>query len=269
MTRQSPVSRTGASQAYRWGVAALLVSLAYFCTFVAIRDQPFLSHLQAVGRNITSLAMAAYVAHAVILRWISRLGGHRMWLAHAAASVGFALLWYWLLSIMAAILDAQSAIRFSVNPFLRHEAGGWQFLQGLFAYVGLAALTTLEGRPSGGGIVVIASPGSDVQDRFLLRSKEDVVTLAAREIVSILSADDYSEIVTTSGKHLVATTLAEFERMLEAPRFARVHRSAIANLDHMQRAEPVGGGRMILRMIHGSDLPVSRSGAKLLRERAL
>ncbi len=269
MTQQAPISLQGSARRYRWGIATLTVALAYLGTFAAIRDQPLLSHLEAVGRNLISLAVAAFAVRAVILRWILPLEGARMWLAHGIASVGFALLWYWLLSITAGILDAQSAIRFSVNPFLRNEAGGWQFLQGLFAYVGLAALTVLEHRPAGSGIIVIENPASDLQGRFLLRNREDVISLAAGDIVSIISADDYSEMVTTSGKHLVATTLAEFERLLDGRCFARVHRSAIANLDHMQRAEPVGGGRMILRMRQGPDLPVSRSGAKFLRERAL
>jgi hypothetical protein len=269
VTEQAPLSVRARGPAGRWGVAALLVAFVYFLTFLAIREQPLLSHLEAVARNLVSLLLAAAAARAAIRRWIAPLTGAPAWLAHAAAALAFSLLWYWLLSIAAAMFDAQSALRFSVNPFLRHEAGGWQFLQGLFAYAALAALTLLELRPAQGGIIVVNGSASSPEDRFLLRGGEDVVTLPAADIVSITSADDYSELVTVSGRHLVATTLAEFEGLLDARRFARVHRSAIANLDHMLRAEPAGGGRMILRMREGPDLPVSRSGAKLLRERAL
>jgi two-component system, LytTR family, response regulator len=51
------------------------------------------------------------------------------------------------------------------------------------------------------------------------------------EIVCVLADGDYSRVITTTGReHLVLRSLADWERRLPADRFARIHRSAIANL---------------------------------------
>jgi len=88
-------------------------------------------------------------------------------------------------------------------------------------------------------------------------------------IVSITGADDYAEVATLHGKHLVRLTLAEFEKALDGARFIRVHRSRIVNVDRVSRAEPAGGGRMLLHMENGEMISTSRAGARLLRDRVL
>lgn len=263
------IGESKAAPQRRWAVAFLCVALAYLLVFLASREATLVGHVQAVLRNVLSLAIAAAAARAVIVRSILPLTGRAFWFAHGALCVAFSIGWFWLLTLAAAMLDAGSATRFTVAPYLIGAGMVWQLLQGLHAYAAIAALTTLEQRPSGGAVIAIDKAGLEETGRFLLREGEDLTTIAAIDIVSITGADDYAEVVTTRGAHLVATTLAEFETLLGNRRFVRVHRSAIANLDHLGRAEPVGGGRMILRMTRGPDLPVSRNGARLLREGAL
>ena len=101
------------------------------------------------------------------------------------------------------------------------------------------------------------------------RRAKTLLQLELATDVSVVGADDYSEVVTTSSRHLVATSLFEFEKSLDGRKFVRVHRSAIANLQHVRRGEPTGGGRMLLYLENGPDLPVSRAGAKRLRHAAL
>ncbi|WP_176472961.1 LytTR family DNA-binding domain-containing protein [Sphingomonas lenta] len=48
-----------------------------------------------------------------------------------------------------------------------------------------------------------------------------------------------------------------------------MHRSAIVNLDRVVRAEPAGGGRLLLHMEAGGVVQASRAGAKLVREQLL
>ena len=86
-----------------------------------------------------------------------------------------------------------------------------------------------------------------------------------RRIVTITGAQDYSEVTTLEGRHLVRMGLGEFEERLDSHRFIRVHRSAIINFDHLDRLEPAGGGRMIAHMASGDSIEVSRSGAQALR----
>lgn len=76
-------------------------------------------------------------------------------------------------------------------------------------------------------------------------------------------------VATTSGRHLVRMTLGDFEQALQSVRFIRVHRSHIVNVARIERAEPAGGGRMLLHMDNGEAVQTSRAGTRLLRDRIL
>lgn len=268
MTTTPTAARTAAGPRTFWTVGLSASALAYLAVFALTRDAPLWHDLRATGLNVAALALAVLGARAVLRRWILPLGGWRMWAAHAALAAAFALMWAWLLYVATGIAESGSLRRFDVVPFLIGAAERWQMMQGLFAYAAVAAATVLEHRPAG-ALLVLDNAAPDYRERFLLRRDGEVLSLAAADIVSVIGADDYAEIVTTQGTHLASTTLETLEGALDSRRFLRVHRSAIANLDRIVRAEPVGGGRMTLVMSAGPDLAVSRSGARRLREHLL
>jgi len=101
--------------------------------------------------------------------------------------------------------------------------------------------------------------------RYLTRIGDEIVPINVCEIVSITGAQDYAEVATLAGRHLVRMSLSEFERRLDPSRFVRVHRSTIVNFDHFARAEPAGNGRMLAHMVTGDVVQVSRAGAQTLR----
>ena len=105
--------------------------------------------------------------------------------------------------------------------------------------------------------------------RYFIRSRDEIQPIDVDSIVSIAGADDYAEVTTVDGKHLVRMTLAEFEKSLDPARFIRIHRSRIVNVDRISRAEPAGGGRLLLHMEDGEAIPASRTGSRLLRDRVL
>ena len=251
-----------------WAISLCVTGLCYTAIFAATRSRPFLLDIQAAALNCGSLALTALSARAALKRWVLPLTGWKAWAAHGVAAGGFAFAWTWLLYVATGIAQSGSVDRFSVIPFLQGPAQQWQLMQGLFAYAAVAALTALEDRPAG-AMLVLDAASPEFRQRFLAKSDGDVVSLAARDIVSISGADDYAEVVTLQGRHLVSTTLGDFEAALDPARFLRVHRSVIANLDYIVRAEPAGGGRMTLFMSDGPNLAVSRAGAKRLRERLL
>jgi hypothetical protein len=254
----------------RLELAALsLVGSLYFLVFATTRDQPISDTVEATARNLFSLALAVALARPLIARllawpkWQQAAG-------HVGLAAAFSLFWLWTLTVLGALLGAESALRFTVAPFLFGPAAAWQLLQGLFAYGLLAALLALQARPAAmTGLIIMDDLSKTAPDRFLVRSDEEIVPLAASRIVSIAGADDYAEVTTVDGTHLVQTRLAEFEGRLDPAHFLRVHRSAIVNLDRLVRAEPSGGGRMLLIMEAGPDVSASRTGAKALRERLL
>lgn len=72
----------------------------------------------------------------------------------------------------------------------------------LFAFASVAALTVLEHRPAG-SLLILDSAYPDFRDRFLLKADDNVLSLAACDIVSITGADDYAGVATPRGKPLV------------------------------------------------------------------
>lgn len=251
-----------------WTISLIVIGLCYTIIFASTRSRPLWLDIQAAALNCGSLGLTALAGRAVIRRWLLSLDGWRMWGAHLGLAAVFSVVWAWLLYVVTGIAQSGSISRFAVVPFLQGPAQQWQMMQGLFAYASVAALTVLEHRPAG-SLLILDKADPEFRDRFLLKADDDVLSLAARDIVSITGADDYAEVVTPRGTHLVSTTLGEFEAALDTARFLRVHRSAIANLDYIERAESAGGGRMRLFMKNGPDLAVSRAGAKRLRERLL
>ncbi len=107
------------------------------------------------------------------------------------------------------------------------------------------------------------------RSRYFVRIGEELRPLDIDTVVSIAGADDYTEVRTLSGKHLVRVTLAEFAESLDPAKYVRVHRSWIVNIHRIVRAESAGGGRLLLHMETGQTISTSRTGAKLVRDRVL
>ncbi len=105
--------------------------------------------------------------------------------------------------------------------------------------------------------------------RYFVRIGDELRPLDIDNVVSIGGADDYAEVRTLSTKHLVRVTLAEFAKSLDPAKYVRVHRSWIVNVHRVVRAEPAGGGRLLLHMETGQTISTSRAGAKLLRDRVI
>lgn len=105
--------------------------------------------------------------------------------------------------------------------------------------------------------------------RYFVKIGEELRPLDIDLVVSINGADDYAEVSTTTGKHLVRMTLASFAKSLDASKYVRVHRSWIVNTCRVVRAEAAGGGRLLLHMETGQTISTSRDGARLFRNRVL
>lgn len=181
---------------------------------------------------------------------------------HVIAGALFSLLTYWLITVMLGIAGAASVVEFSVRPF-PHPASSWQLLQNITTYGIIATLAYLHGRPAS---TTVALPAAAALSRYFIKSGDDFIPMDVDKIISISGADDYSEVATLDGKHLARMTLAEFEQALDPSRFLRVHRSRIISVRHVQRAEPAGGGRLLVHMENGESIPASKSGSKRLRE---
>jgi DNA-binding LytR/AlgR family response regulator len=182
----------------------------------------------------------------------------------------YTLLSYWLLIVLLGAVNAFSVIQFNVEPF-PVRASVWQMLENATVYAVIAALA-YRGIRHAEVRLVLAGGEEETRpglSRYFIRSGDEIQPIDVHSIVTISGADDYAEVATLDGKHLVRMTLAEFEKSLDPVRFIRIHRSRIVNVERIARAEPAGGGRLLLHMQDGEMISASRSGSRLLRDRVL
>jgi two-component system LytT family response regulator len=97
---------------------------------------------------------------------------------------------------------------------------------------------------------------------------KDIVLLPTAEITHFVADRAMVAIHTREGQgYTTELTLAELEEKLDPRRFFRAHRSAIINLDHLVRLEPVEGARYVAVLDGDARVEVSRTASRRLRER--
>jgi hypothetical protein len=251
-------------------VSAPIVFAAYTLTILLARDMPLALALGGGVANTIPTVLFGLAAYHMVGTWLVERPARVQIAGHLLLGSVYAALCYWLLLVMLAVVNSASLVRFNVQPF----AGGvslWQLLQNLTVYGLIAALAYI--RPSAPSVTVLFEQGdaqrSPSLTRYFIRTGEDIQPIDVDTIISIAGADDYAEVRTLNGSHLVRLTLAQFEESLDAARFIRVHRSRIINVDCVVRAEPAGGGRMLLHMRNGEMITASRSGSRLFKEHVL
>lgn len=209
-------------------------------------------------------------AYALIRSWLVKQRVATQVAGHILLCVGYALVSYWLLIVMLGAVSGLSVIKFEVVPF-PVRASVWQMLENGTVYGIIASLAYVGIRPRDVTVVLAGDEDSTRVglSRYFIRSGDEIQPIDVNSIVSIAGADDYAEVTTLVGKHLVRMTLADFEKSLDPQRFIRVHRSRIVNFERILRAEPAGGGRLLLHMEGGEIIPASRSGSRLFRDRII
>jgi len=95
--------------------------------------------------------------------------------------------------------------------------------------------------------------------RFIVRNRERVLFLKESEIDWIEAADYYVSIHSGGKSHLLRRSLASLESDLDPARFARVHRSAIVNLDRVRELQPLFRGDSLLLLEDGTRVRLSRA----------
>ena len=101
-------------------------------------------------------------------------------------------------------------------------------------------------------------PTSSVE-RFLVRGVNHLYFVRTIDVEWIDSASNYVRLHVGGRVHFLRETIKGIVGRLPGDRFVRVHRSAIVNLDFVQRLEPQEHGEYLITMRDGSRLTSSRS----------
>ena len=249
-----------------WIAGTALLWLSYAFVFLGTRGgSPGRAAVDSLC-NVLPLSLLAVAVRAILKGEVMR---HTTWaqsLWHAALAIGFSFTWYATLLLLLALGDDLRGAGFHISGF-GGPALTWQAFQGLLLYATIAAVcyALRGGREAASVTIVQEQPRPLPLTRYLIRNDDELTPVDVDDIVSIAGAQDYSEVVTRDGMHLVRLSLAEFETRLDPARFVRVHRSAIVNLHRLNRTEPAGSGRLLAHMDNGDVIKVSRSGMQALR----
>ena len=109
--------------------------------------------------------------------------------------------------------------------------------------------------------------GAAPADRLVVRSGETILVIPAHEIDWCAAEDNYVQIHAGPKRHLVRMTMRRLEELLPRTTFARIHRSAIVNVERVRECAPLGGGEYRLTLVNGARLVVSRSYRAAVLER--
>lgn len=248
--------------------ATLVVFATYTMVLLVARGGGLWETLLGAIANTIPVVLLGLAARSLIIQYVAGRSLWRRLAGHTVVGLAFITLSYWSLLVLLGLVYGVSATEFDVRPF-DHRAMAWQSLQNLTTYGLIAALSHLQMRPPPSDVEPVAAriEAPDTPARYFVRIGDHIRPIDLAEVISIVGADDYAEIRTRTGRHLVRMTLVEFETTLDAARFARVHRSRIVNLDRVERAEPAGNGRLLLHMEDGDMIQTSRAGARLVRDR--
>jgi two-component system LytT family response regulator len=103
------------------------------------------------------------------------------------------------------------------------------------------------------------------QGRIAIRSDQGVYFVRISEIDWLEAFGNYVKVHVGSQEHLLRDSLKCFEERLDPNRFLRVHRSAVVNLDSIERLEPWFHGEYSVFLRDGTKLTSSRTYSERLR----
>lgn len=95
--------------------------------------------------------------------------------------------------------------------------------------------------------------------RFAVKGTGRVFFVKQEDIDWVEAADNYVCLHVGNDTHLLRETMNAIETRLDTGRFARIHRSAIVNLDRIKELRPWFHGEYVVVLQSGSELTLSRS----------
>ena len=102
-------------------------------------------------------------------------------------------------------------------------------------------------------------------NKVFVRQNDLIFPLDVKEIVWLQANGDYVNIYTADEKYLTNGTLSDFAGRIINDNFLQIHRSAIVNLNQIEKIEE-HGRTLLLYMKNGAEVQASRSGAQALRK---
>jgi len=107
--------------------------------------------------------------------------------------------------------------------------------------------------------------GKKYVDRLVIRSGGRVLFLRVDEVDWVEAAGNYVRLHAGSEEYLYRETMARLEAMLDPERFARIHRSAMVNVERVKELQPMFHGDYAVILRNGRQLTLSKGYRGRLR----
>jgi two-component system LytT family response regulator len=116
---------------------------------------------------------------------------------------------------------------------------------------------------------MIESVGEAIEflERIVVKNGSRIDVIDVNDVLFIEAEDDYVMIHTAKGQYLKQNTLKYYEDHLRPSDFIRIHRSTIARIDQIRQINNYGKESYMVSLQCGTELKVSRSRIKELREK--
>jgi two-component system LytT family response regulator len=108
--------------------------------------------------------------------------------------------------------------------------------------------------------------GKGYAERFVVRSGGRVIFVPALDIDWVEAAGDYVRLHAGKKSWLLRETMASIESRLDAGSFARIHRSAIVNVERIAEMRSYDNGEYLVLLRDGTQLKLSRSHRAALQQ---
>jgi two-component system, LytTR family, response regulator len=106
--------------------------------------------------------------------------------------------------------------------------------------------------------LIQASGRKEFMRRILVRENNRIIPISTDDIILMEADDKYVSIILKDSRHLVRHTLTALETRLDPDIFARVHRSAIVNLNAINELQSLTHGDYIVKLNGGYETTLSR-----------
>ena len=101
-------------------------------------------------------------------------------------------------------------------------------------------------------------PGDRLTERLAIPYGRGRVTLRLADVLWIQAESNYVRFHLRDASYLARKSLSRLEAQLDPQRFVRVHRSAIVNVEQIERLTPKGHGDLGLTLRDGQEITLSR-----------
>jgi two-component system, LytTR family, response regulator len=101
--------------------------------------------------------------------------------------------------------------------------------------------------------------------RIAIRDRGRIAFVALADVDAAVARGNYVELHAGPARHIVRTTLADFERRLDPGGFVRIHRSVVLRISRIATIEPLFHGEYLITLATGASFTSARGHRTALR----